>query len=226
MATWAAIFDWDGVVLDSARHHERSWELMAREEGFSLPADHFKRGYGMKNETIISRLFGWTTDPARIARMSTRKEELYRQLIHQEGIVVLPGVSELVQALDAAAVPCAVGSSTPRLNITCLLDQLAFGPRFAAIITAEDVAHGKPDPEVFVKAAKQLEIPAERCVVFEDTPVGIQAAHRAGMRVVAVTTTHAAEALRDADRVVERLTDIVVADLHAWFDHVPTRNVR
>ncbi len=223
MATWAAIFDWDGVVLDSARHHERSWERMAREEGFSLPPDHFKRGYGMKNETIISRLFGWTTDPARIARMSTRKEELYRQFIQEEGIIVLPGVSELVSALDAAAVPCAVGSSTPRLNITCLLDQLAFGPRFSAIITAEDVTHGKPDPEVFVKAAQQLRVSPQQCVVFEDTPVGIQAAHRAGMRVVAVTTTHPAESLRDADRVVERLTDVIVADLQPWFDGVPTK---
>lgn len=223
MAAWGAIFDWDGVVLDSARQHERSWELMAREEGLALPADHFKRGYGMKNETIISRLFGWTTDPARIARMSGRKEILYRALVRQEGIVVLPGVSELVRALDAAAVPCAVGSSTPRLNITCLLDQLVFGRHFSAIIAAEDVAHGKPDPEVFVKAAKQLQVPADRCVVFEDTPVGIQAARKAGMRVVAVTTTHAADSLRDADRVVARLSDVAVADLQPWFDGVPTK---
>ncbi len=216
-APWAAIFDWDGVILDSARQHEASWEQLATEEGFALPADHFKRGFGMKNETIIPSLLGWTTVPSEIRRMSQRKEELYRQILRAAGVHPLPGVHEWLRRLHAAAIPCVVASSTCRLNITCALDQLELGVSFQAIVAAEDVSHGKPDPEVFLLAAQRLRCAPQRCVVFEDTPVGIQAAKAAGMKAVAVTTTHPVRYLDGADRIVPRLDALQVEELTPLF---------
>lgn len=217
MQTWAAIFDWDGVVIDSSRQHERGWELLAAEQGRVLPPNWFKRSFGMKNDRVIRDLLGWTRDPDCIRQLSLRKEELYRELIQHDRIQPLPGVMGWLTALRSADVPCAIGSSTPRANIECVIDTLNLRGFFAASVTAEDVTHGKPHPEVFLKAAVRLGIAPERCVVFEDAHVGIEAAHAAGMKVVGVATTHSADSLRDANQVVSRLDELTVVGITAWF---------
>jgi beta-phosphoglucomutase-like phosphatase (HAD superfamily) len=105
-------------------------------------------------------------------------------------------------------VPCAVASSTQRANIEAVLDRIGLRQAFAAIVSAEDVVQGKPNPEVFRKAAGRLQMTPERCVVFEDAHVGIEAGHAAGMKVVAVATTHDPGELRAADLVVRRLDEL------------------
>lgn len=217
MTNWGVLFDWDGVILDATRLHERSWELLAAENRLPLPPGHFKRGYGMKNEVIIPEILGWTREPVEIRRLSLRKEELFRQLAAREGVRALPGVREWLNELDRHGVPRAIASSTHRENIETLLPLLGIGG-FNAIITSEDVTHGKPDPEVFEKAARALRLPPERCVVLEDTHAGIAAARAAGCRVVAVDTTHPADTLQEADRIVRRLDELRVAELAVWFD--------
>ncbi len=221
-ANWAALFDWDGVILDSSSHHEESWERLAAEEGLSLPVGHFKAGFGMKNELIIPRLLHWSDDPVEIRRLSLRKEFLYREVVRQRGIEPLPGVLEFLTALAENHVPCVIGSSTHRENIDTSLAALGFGKFFHDIVTAEDVNHGKPDPEVFLAAARKSGLPPERCVVFEDALVGIEAARRAGTRVVAVTSTNPAELLGEADRVVDRLDEIAISELAEWFSEMPS----
>jgi beta-phosphoglucomutase family hydrolase len=216
--SWAAIFDWDGVIIDSARHHEQSWKLLAAEEGLSLPVDQFKRRFGMKNEKIIPELLGWTRDTAEIRRLSLRKESLYREVMQAEGIAPLPGVAEWLEVLLASDVPCAIGSSTHRENIDCTLGVIGLKKYFRAIVSSEDVTHGKPDPEVFLLAARKLNITADRSVVFEDAHVGIEAAQRAGMKVVGVATTHPADSLVGADRVVHRLDELSALEFARWFD--------
>ncbi len=216
MDTWYALFDWDGVIVDSSAAHERSWERLAQEAGYPLPPGHFRRGFGMKNEVIIPELLGWTHDAAEIRRLSLRKEELFREIIAGEGIEPLPGVREWLRRLDEAGVPRVIASSTQRENIRGILSRIGIGG-FRSIVSAEDVHRGKPDPEVFLLAAARLDAAPARCVVFEDTQVGIDAAHAAGMRVVGVATTHPRDRLRGADRVVERLDELSVADLAAWF---------
>lgn len=213
--TLGAIFDWDGVIIDSSRHHEESWERLAREAGRSLPAGHFLKGFGMKNEAIIPGILDWTRDPAEISRLSLRKEELYRDIIRERGISPLPGAREFIERLAAAGVPMAIGSSTHRLNIETSLEILGLRGRMRALVTAEDVRHGKPDPEVFLKAAAALGKPPSACVVFEDAPVGIEAALAGGMAVVGVATTHGAGGLARADAVVSRLDELDVARLEA-----------
>ena len=216
-ATWGALFDWDGVIIDSSSHHEESWERLARETGQPLPEGHFKKGFGRKNEFIIPEILGWTRDAAEIERISLRKEELYRTVVADRGLDPLPGVRTWLERLRDAGVPCAIGSSTHRANIDLSVGLIGLAEFFSAIVTAEDVSRGKPDPEVFLTAAARLDRLPERCVVFEDALVGIEAAHAGGMRVVAVATTHPLVQLTAADRAVRRLDELKPSDLAAWF---------
>ena len=215
--TRGAIFDWDGVIIDSAAQHEISWERLARECNKALPEDHFRRGFGMKNEVIIPELLGWTNVPVEIRILSLRKEAIYRELVREQGMTALPGVEPWLRMLRDEAIPCAIASSTHRENITTTLDVLGLADFFSAIVTAEDVRRGKPDPEVFLAAAQQLGVEAGNAVVFEDALVGIQAAHAARMRVVAVATTEPKEKLAHSDWVVDRLDELTVAQL--WNGH-------
>ena len=219
--TWGAIFDWDGVIIDSSRQHHASWERLAAEERRTLPPDHFERGFGMRNRQIIPEILGWTHDVAEIERLGARKEEIFRELVLAEGIEPLPGVVAFLEALRTAGVPAAIGTSTPRQNLTFLLRLMRLEAHFRTTVTSEDVTRGKPDPEVFLLAAARLGLPPARCIVFEDAPVGIQAARAGAIRVVAVTNSHPAASLSDADRIVERLDTLEPAELAAWLELVP-----
>jgi beta-phosphoglucomutase family hydrolase len=208
------IFDWDGVIIDSSAAHERSWEVLAAAEGLPLPADHFKKGFGMKNERIIPEILNWSQDPDTINRLGLEKERLYREVLKQTGIQALPGVEVFLARLEAEGVPYAVGSSTSRENIDTVLGLLGWGSRFTRIVSAADVSRGKPDPEVFLKAAALLGVAPERCVVFEDAFVGLVAARAGKMKAIAVATTHSPEKLRMlADEVVCTLDELTVPNL-------------
>ncbi len=208
------IFDWDGVIIDSSRQHEASWERLAAEEGRALPPGHFKAGFGKKNEWIIPGLLGWAHEPAEIHRLSLRKEALYRDIVVEWGLEPLPGVREFLERLRDAGVPCCIGSSTHRENITTILGVLGFAGLLGAMVTAEDVTQGKPHPDVFLKAAATIGCVPARCVVFEDAFAGIEAARAGGMKVVGVATTHPAEVLAGkVDRIVQRLDELRAEDL-------------
>lgn len=183
-----------------------------------MPEGHFERSFGMKNQRIIPEILEWTQDAARIQDLSDRKEILYREILMASGIEPLPGVDAWLGKLRDAEVPCVVGSSTDRLNISTVLDLWGWEDRFVSIVSSEDVAHGKPDPEVFQKAAQCLGLGPEQCLVFEDAPVGLAAARASGMRVIAVTSTRPAEALAGADLVVDRLDQLSVEQLSGWFE--------
>jgi HAD superfamily hydrolase (TIGR01509 family) len=208
------IFDWDGVIIDSSHQHEESWERLAAEERRALPPGHFKAGFGKKNEWIIPGLLGWAREPAEIHRLSLRKEALYRDIVVERGLEALPGVREFLVRLRDADVPCCIGSSTHRENITTILGVLGFAGLFGDMVTAEDVTLGKPHPDVFLKAAAKIGRAPECCVVFEDAFAGIEAARAGGMKVVGVATTHTPEELVGrVDRIVRRLDELVVEDL-------------
>ena len=203
------IFDWDGVVIDSSAQHERSWELLAAEIQKPLPPGHFKAGFGKKNQEIIPHLLKWTADPVEIQRLGERKEELYRELVREQGVVVLPGARELLVALKDAGIPRSVGSSTPRSNLDAIFAATGLDQLFDAVVSGDDVKNGKPAPEVFLLAAERLGLSPADCLVIEDAHVGIEAAHRADMKVLAVATTNSLEDLVLADAAVPSLAGIL-----------------
>jgi len=214
-----AIFDWDGVIINSAVHHELSWERLAKELDKPLPEGHFKLGFGMKNEAIFPNILRWTSNPVEIRIYSLRKEEIYREVVRERGIAPLPGVESWLRTLRDAGIPCVIASSTHRENITTTLSVLGLADFFADIVAGEDVKKGKPDPEVFLTAAKRIGVEPAAGVVFEDALVGIAAAQAAGIRVVAVTTTESKETLAHADWVVDRLDELSIEKL--WSNTIP-----
>ena len=195
---FGAIFDWDGVVIDSSTQHERSWEMLAEEIGQPLPKNHFKQGFGKRNALIIPEILGWTKEVDEVERLGRRKEELYRELVKSDGLRALPGIRELLVELKAVEIPCVVGTSTERENLELAFHLLDLGDFFQGAVCSEDVSKGKPDPEVFLKAAVLMDLPPERCVVLEDSAHGIEAARCGKMKALGIATTREVEKLKAA----------------------------
>jgi HAD superfamily hydrolase (TIGR01509 family) len=188
--TAAAVFDMDGVLIDSGAHHRHAWRMLLDEMG-AEPADpeHWRRTIGRPSEEAIPLLLGRRVSDAEARRLARRKRDFY-QARAQTGLDPVLGVREFLESLEELGVPCAVGTSASRWDAERLLDDLGLLRFFDVMVTADDVMLGKPDPEVWLQVARRLRVPVARCVVFEDAPVGIQAARAAGMRAIGVTTAH------------------------------------
>lgn len=188
--TSAAIFDMDGVLIDSGAHHRHAWRMLLDELG-AEPADpeHWRLTIGRPSEEAIPLLLGRRVSGAEARRLARRKRDLYQERA-QTGLDPVPGVREFLEALARLDVPRAVGTSASRWDAERLLDDLDLLRFFDVMVTSDDVMLGKPDPEVWTQAARRLRVTAERCVVFEDALVGVQAARAARMRVIGVTTAH------------------------------------
>lgn len=217
---FAAIFDWDGVIVDSSFAHERSWELLAAEERLALPEGHFKKGFGRKNEHIIPNILGWAAEAAEVKRLADRKEALYRDIVKASALEPLPGVRALLEDLRRAGIPCAVGSSTHRANIDMAMDMLGLREFFSGIVTSENVRNGKPAPDVFLLAAASVGCAPGRGVVFEDALAGVEAGLAGGFPVIAVATTNTPEVLAGArpTRIVHRLTEVTAMTVRELVD--------
>lgn len=210
------VFDLDGVLIDSHDQHERSWFQLAAELGKPLTKEQFKESFGMRNVMCIPYVFHWADadDHETIHALGERKEELYRELLAADGIEPLPGVVALLESLAAAGVPVSLGSSTSRKNIEVCFAATGLAPFFGSNYTgAEDVTRGKPAPDVFLEAARKIAREPGRCLVVEDAHVGIEAALAAGMRALAVTTTHPRESFLEsgAARIVDSLVEVDAA---------------
>jgi HAD superfamily hydrolase (TIGR01509 family) len=211
---YLAIFDHDGVLVDSLALHQEAWVEMGRRTGLDLTPEFIHETFGMTNPSIFRKLLGDAIDPEDIRRYSDLKEVCYRDLARGK-IALMDGVVELLDGLTAAGVLLAIGSSGVRPNLDLTVASCGLSGRFAAIASLEDIERGKPDPQVFLVAAAKAGVPPARAVVFEDAPVGIEAAKAAGMHAVGLTTTHAAPALFDAgaDEVVAHLGGYDIAAL-------------
>jgi len=194
----AAVFDMDGVLIDSGAHHRHAWRMLLAELG-AEPAEpeHWRLTIGRPSEEAIPLLLGRRVSGAEARRLARRKRDLYQERA-QTGLDPVPGVREFLESLARLEVPRAVGTSASRWDAERLLDDLGLLRYFDVIVTADDVMRGKPDPEVWTEAARRLRMAAARCVVFEDALVGVQAARAAGMRVIGVTTAHSDAELRAA----------------------------
>jgi beta-phosphoglucomutase len=190
MTPAAAVFDMDGVLIDSGAHHRHAWRMLLDELG-AEPADpeHWRLTIGRPSEEAIPLLLGRRVSDAEARRLARRKRDFY-QARAQTGLDPVLGVREFLESLEELGVARAVGTSASRWDAERLLDDLGLLRFFDVMVTADDVMLGKPDPEVWTQVARRLRVPVARCVVFEDAPVGIQAARAAGMRAIGVTTAH------------------------------------
>ena len=208
--TSAAIFDMDGVLIDSGAHHRRAWRALLAELG-AEPADpeHWRLTIGRPSEEAIPLLLGRRVSGAEARRLARRKRDLYQEQA-QAGLEPVPGVPAFLESLARLGVPRAVGTSASRWDAERLLDDLGLLRHFDVVVTSDDVMLGKPDPEVWTQAARRLRIAPSHCVIFEDAVVGIQAARSAGMRAIGVTTAHSERELlaAGAERTIPDFQDL------------------
>ena len=201
----AVLWDVDGTLVDSAEQHYEAWRVTLAECGRSFDRDEFAAGFGQRNDAILHRTLGAQITAQDIQRIGDAKESRYRELVRTRGITTLPGVREWLGRLRMDGWRQAIASSGPLLNVQTIITALDLEGTFGAVVSAEEVPHGKPDPDVFLAAAARLDVAPARCVVVEDAPAGVEAGRRAGMRTLGVLTTHAR---LDADYTVRSLADL------------------
>jgi HAD superfamily hydrolase (TIGR01509 family) len=200
----AVLWDLDGTLVDSGDYHWRSWRDTMAAVGFTVTYQQFLDSFGQKNDRILAQWLGADATVDRVRRIADAKEHEYRRLAREEGLVALPGAADWVTRLRDHGWRQAIASSAPRANVEVMLGVLHLANGFDAIVSAEDVTAGKPDPEVFLKAADRLSTSPADCIVVEDAAAGIEAARRAGMRSIGVSRT----ATLDADLFVRSLADL------------------
>jgi beta-phosphoglucomutase len=201
------LWDLDGTLADTEQAHFAAWRALVRKHGRDLTWDQFKPTFGLGNPDILHMLLDSALDAPEIERLSEQKEQLFRDLTGG-AIAPMPGAIALVEHLRHLGIPQAIASSAPVENITFMLRALGLEHAFATTVSRWQVPNGKPFPDIFLRAAANLDVPPGQCVVLEDAPAGVQAAHAAGMRCVALISTWPEEALAGADLLVRDLSTI------------------
>lgn len=221
----AVIFDVDGVLVDSYDAHLASWLATAREHDVPFTREDFDRTFGRTGRDIIRMLWpnGSALSDAAIRAIDEDKEKRYRAIVTQ-AFPAMDGAAELVTQLHKAGFRIAAGSSGPPENVRLAVERLGAAHAFEALVTGMDVTRGKPDPQVFLLAAERLGVPPARCVVVEDAPAGVEAAHRAGMKCVGLISTGRTPAdVAHADRVVRSLRELTPRDVAVLLDGANAR---
>jgi beta-phosphoglucomutase len=200
------LWDLDGTLVDSASHHWVAWRDTLAAEGRPVQPGDFANTFGKRNDEILRELFGPALAPDWIERVSEAKEEAYRRRLREQGLDAAPGAFSWLARLHAAGWKQALASSAPRPNIDAVFEALSLGRFLDAVVSADEVGRGKPDPAIFLEAARRLGLAPGRCVVVEDAPAGLEAARRAGMPSVGVLSRH--HPALEADLVVSSLDQL------------------
>ena len=222
----ALIFDFNGIIVDDEPIHFELFKQVLAEEGIKLTeADYYARYLGFDDRgafTAAYREHGRSLDEKLLARLIDRKTIYYQSEIRSK-VRIFPGVEKLVTTL-VPVLPLAVASGALRQEIETILSAAGLLKHFAVIISAEDVDHGKPEPEIFLKVLARLNaqvedghpIDAADCLVIEDSKEGIRGARRAGMKCLAVSNSHPIELLQEANAVVRSLEEVDLALLEKF----------
>jgi beta-phosphoglucomutase len=200
------IFDMDGTMVDNMMTHHRAWQIKLRELGLDMSLEEVHRTIHGKNEEIIERLFGTRFTPEQRRQIAWEKEERYRQVFLPE-LKLIDGLEAFLTDCLSKNIPLSIGTAAPPGNVNFVMNNLNLHPFFKKVVNSADVSLGKPNPEVFEKAAAGIGIPLSNCLVFEDSPIGATTAFNAGCPVIVVLTTHGEAEFAHLSNVVKFIND-------------------
>lgn len=216
----AAIFDMDGVLVDSNPFHLRKWTEFLRARGIPYDPEELPRQVlGSRNDTAFRFFFGPQLGEDERQQLSEELEERFRAAFRPHAQPI-PGVTALMDEFRGGEVPMAVASSAMGKNVDFVLDVLKLRPYFKSIVSGDEVSHPKPDPEIYLKTMERLKLAPEKGVAFEDSFVGIESAKRAALKCVGIASTFSVEELRRqtrADLVVNGFEELSLARLRDLF---------
>lgn len=187
----AFIFDLNGTMIDDMHYHLKVWhDVLNNDLGANLTMEQVRGHMYGKNDELLARVFGeGKFTQQQVDQISKHKEDLYQE-IYRPHLQLLPGLNTFLEQAHAAGIKIAIGSAAIPYNIDFVLDNLKIRHYFQTIVSAHDVLMSKPHPEVFLKAAQQMGVEPDHCIVFEDAPKGVEAAQNAGMKCVVITSMH------------------------------------
>lgn len=219
MKNFTTIFDMDGTLIDNTPYHFKSWQYMFKKYGKGeLSADTYKKKIsGVPIIETMRQLFGKEYDEAGLKQLRDEKENYYRK-IYAPFLTPINGLEIFLTELKYAGIKMAIASSATVGDIDFILNKLPIRQDFDVIIDGSRVSKGKPNPQIFLKAAADLHARPEDCVVFEDSLAGIAAANAAGMKVVGITTGHKAAELQPSNLVIDDYSQLTVQKLAALFN--------
>lgn len=203
MTPKAFLFDLNGTMINDMDFHLRVWyDVLVNELGATLTLEGVRSNMYGKNDELFVRVFGPDKfTKAQMDEIAHRKEVKYQEL-YRPHLKLIDGLQEFLEEAKRAGIKMAIGSAAIPFNIDFVLDNLDIRHYFSAIVSADDVVESKPHPEVFLKGAQLLGVAPAECIVFEDAPKGVEAAARAGMQAVALTTLHADHEFRGLSNVL------------------------
>ena len=204
----AFIFDLNGTMVDDMDFHGKAWyEIIHNELGANLSYEEVAKEMYGKNEEVLARIFGeGKFSPDKIQYLSIKKEKLYQNAFRPH-LQLIKGLGAFLKASYEQGIKLAIGSAAIPFNIDFVVDALNLKHYFSAVISAEDVIKSKPDPETFVKAAQELNLKPNACIVFEDSPKGVEAAQNAGIKCVVITTVHTEEDFGKCSNILAYIKD-------------------
>lgn len=196
----SVIFDSDGVVVDTTEYDYEAWKKTLLENGVNLSMQEYKGFLGMKGQEVVKKCIVGVSDELAV-EIYTQKENYFASLVDKRGVKTIPRVVQFIKKIKRD-VKIALATASPSRKIDLVMNKVKLKNFFDAIVTADDVKKGKPNPELFLKAAQKLGIVPAEGIVIEDAPNGVAAAKAGGFRCVAITTTHERKELREADYII------------------------
>ncbi|MDB5250623.1 MAG: haloacid dehalogenase [Segetibacter sp.] len=204
----AVLFDLDGTLLDNNEVHLKAWKQYLKENGKEISDDDFKENIsGRTNKDAIEHVYDKKMSEEEASEFYLQKEKIYREM-YKADIAPIAGLPEFLKELEEHNITMAIATSGITVNIDFMFEHVPIKQYFKKIISSKDIRKGKPDPEIFLKTAEAVNTPPANCIVFEDSTSGVQAGKAAGMKVVALTTTHSPEELKEADLVIKDYTEL------------------
>ena len=216
---FALVFDMDGVIVENHEWHFRAWLEYCRRHGLQLSEEEFyTRIFGGTNHDLLIRLFGNTLTDSDIQRMGEEKEALYREM-YGPHVVPVHGVVEFIRSAKSEGYSLALATSAPVSNVSFTISHTGLEGMFDVVVESSQVTHGKPHPEIYLKAASLLQFEPRHCVVFEDSLPGIESAAAAGCKVIGVATTLPAAWIAHADHVIYDFTGYreIITKIRSWY---------
>ncbi|GAA4458066.1 HAD family hydrolase [Nibrella saemangeumensis] len=211
---FALIFDMDGTMIDSNPTHKEAFERFFAQYDIEMTDEDFINYVsGRMNPDIMKHFFGDAISSQKITALTREKELLFQELFAPK-IKPIKGLLPFLKKAREKGIPMALATSAPKMNIEFVFTHIPLSDYFPHIVHDRNVKKGKPAPEIFLKAARKLRYPPERCIVFEDSKAGVEAAQAAGMTVVVLTTTHSAGELEGADWVINDFSEATITKLN------------